>query len=445
MDILGAKLITGSVFFLVAVCFAFLPFWAIRRYCLKRGTNLTHHSAGPQILLVQCLYSLASGVLIGTCLIHLLPESLETFQEAVRARDQQHLGKPAHTNATNLTDNDTSGQDSSTSQYPLAELFVALGFLVVYMLDNGMKSCSKDKTATNFTDNAITDEDVAFLSTDEPNGSQNTAARDTEVCQSELQCDHKHGDASISRLHHMFKGVTRKMSRTTAPYTPVAQMEGEAGEERPPAILDTTDCNSLDNLLPSRSLDSLHRVHISEGDHSVSSGQARTTVHKSRTTSKHLRSAALVAALCVHGFFDGVVVGLQTSVPVVLSLAFAISLHKSFVCVGLSLSLLRMGGWQTSTISVCVCVLLFATASPLGMLVSGAFLQEMSGAAGSGGASMTPACLQTFAVGTFLYVSVLETSERQQSQTFSAELVKQIALFLGFGMMAGLRAVAGDS
>ncbi|BFZ00993.1 hypothetical protein BsWGS_04032 [Bradybaena similaris] len=443
MDILGAKLITGSVFFLVAVCFTFLPFWVIRRCCLKRGTNPTHHNVGPQILLVQCLYSLASGVLIGTCLIHLLPESLETFQEAVSSRHQQHLDQPAHTNSTNLTDNATSVRDSNPGQYPLAELFVALGFLAVYLLDNGMKSCSKYKTATNFIDNAITDEDVAFLSTDESSASQSTTARDNDACQSGQQCDHKLDDASISKLHHMFKGVTSKMSRTTAPYTPVAQTEAEAGEERLPAILNTTDCNSLDNLLPTRSLDSLHRVDISEADHFVSIGQAGNSRDRARTTTKHLRSAALVAALCVHGFFDGVVVGLQTSVPVVLSLALAISLHKSFVCVGLSLSLLRMGGGQTST--MCVCILLFAMASPLGMLVSGVFLQEMSGEAGNGGVSLTPACLQTFAVGTFLYVSVLEITERQQSQTSSAELVKQIAMFLGFGLMAGLRAVAGAS
>ncbi|CAG5123864.1 unnamed protein product [Candidula unifasciata] len=448
MDITGAKLLTGSVFFLVAVCFSFLPLCAIRWYLRRRGCTLKHPGAGQPMLLVQCLYSLASGVLIGTCLIHLLPESLETFQKAISSSPPQNTSKHAGRGRFNSTDNESSAEDLDTDNYPVAELLVALGFIAVYMLDNGLKSCSKERATTDYIESEIVDEDVVFLTPDESSSDQNTEARDAHCCQNKRGSGRRHGHI-FSQLHHMLAAVSFKMPRSTVPYTKVGQTDGEAGEERLPAILelDSTDPDCVNTTLPNGPLDSVADVRISERDSTMFPPGPRTTANKAQesTQSKHLRSAALVAALCVHGFFDGIVVGLQTSVSVVLSLAFAISLHKSFVCVGLSLSLLRMGEKSTSPLSTCVSVLLFALSSPVGVLVSGSFMQQMFEQTGNGGTSMIPACLQSFAVGTFMYVAVLEVTERQRSRTLCVEIIQQMFLLFGFGLMAELRALLGDS
>ncbi|XP_059169105.1 uncharacterized protein LOC131950913 [Physella acuta] len=392
MNIIGAKVFAGFLFFILTLFFGWTPFWCFKRCARIKGS---HQRRVP---VLDYLHSLASGVFIATCFLNLLPESLATVRDTLVSKSCKH------NEGLNSTRLPTEGVEEVKDAYPLAELLVVFGFLFIYMTDTVIKSWKRTRRRT-----------VQVAIEEEPN--------DDEVVFQQRDADkYDEGNRSPRWMKPKF---------TAFPNAPGATATTSIQRSETTNFDENTAGGSTE-----RSSDT--EAFISKEVHDLSEKKSPLT------SSGQLRSMALVAALCIHGFFDGVMLGLQTSEKVIMSLIFALSLHKTFVSISLSLTLLSNYDKQTKLSRILLYVFLFAVVAPAGLAMSAAFVHtafDLSERTGQ--ASMIPGCLQAFAVGTFMYVAFTETTERHSKKTAQAEICNHVVLLVGFASMAGLRGFLG--
>ena len=436
MDIVQLKALAGFLFLLLALFFGWTPFILLFRYSKSESKK-------PSCLLTQHLHALASGVLLATCLLHLLPESVQAVNDAMAStiRDQEQA---TSSNASSPEDESVKdckkvGGDNG-DMYPVAELMVALGFLFIYCVDSSLKTWQASGKHEEIEETEL----------------------DTIISREKDRYVQRHGRFSeqMSDRIELFKKSSQERS--------VASSEnGYASHST--ATLDYDNCADEDDSL--RKLSKSSMVSRKDFSNSVES-HPLAELHQSerleaaRSTAPRVRSLALVAALCIHGFFDGVMLGLQTSERVLFSLFLALSLHKSFVSVSLSLTLLnnyqsRRHGLSSFVAFELLYIFLFASAAPLGLSVSSVFVHTAvdfnleNSASESSDISVLPGCFQAFAVGTFIFVTFSELSEHsnQEEVNFTEgkrksvvrKLINHTFLFVGFTFMAWLRGALGDS
>lgn len=151
-----------------------------------------------------------------------------------------------------------------------------------------------------------------------------------------------------------------------------------------------------------------------------------------------LRTFMLLSALSVHSIFEGLAVGLQTTVSESVALFSALSLHKVIIAAGIGVNLATAqspgGDEETgarrrrSLISKVISTLIFASASPLGMLIGWGLISQHS----SGGLLMTTAVLQGLACGTFFFVVFCELLPDEFKDGCIDRPIKLFCLLLGF-------------
>lgn len=137
------------------------------------------------------------------------------------------------------------------------------------------------------------------------------------------------------------------------------------------------------------------------------------------------RALVLLLSLSFHSVFEGLAVGLQTTVAATVQLCVAVLAHKGLVVFGVGLRLVQAG---TGSRWAAFSILSFALMSPLGVAL---------GLAVPGGDSegLTQAILQGVAAGTFLYVTFLEILPRELGSP-EDPLAKWGCVAAGFAFMA---------
>nr|KAF6502694.1 solute carrier family 39 member 2 [Molossus molossus] len=139
------------------------------------------------------------------------------------------------------------------------------------------------------------------------------------------------------------------------------------------------------------------------------------------------RVLVLLLSLSFHSVFEGMAVGLQTTVVATVQLCLAVLAHKGLVVFGIGLRLVQTG---TALRWAALCILTFALMSPLGLIL---------GLAVAGGDSeegnLAQAVLGGVSVGTFLYVTFLEILPKELSGSESP-LVMWCCVVGGFTFMA---------
>ncbi|KAH9488352.1 hypothetical protein Btru_063708 [Bulinus truncatus] len=318
---------------------------------------------------------------------------LLNVREVLTARRGQHAVSSMGNNSINTSD---ASRDMS-GVFPVAELLVALGFLFIYITDTIIKAWQYTKKVKTFSDS---NENVLFQRFPK---AQSKPDRPFKWSKPRFSVDEMDLTVSDNENHNV----------------------GGSG-----SVLDEATMDSP-----------LGALVFSEEEHPLAHGDKLSSLE----TSNQLRSVALVAALAIHGFFDGVMLGLQTSERVILSVLFALSIHKSFVAVGLSLTLLHNYDKSVKSSRIFLYVFIFATVAPAGLAMSAAFVHSAFDLSDqSAGASIIPGCLQAFAVGTFIYVAFTETVRRETRRSVQSEACGHVFLLVGFILMAGLRAILGN-
>lgn len=187
-----------------------------------------------------------------------------------------------------------------------------------------------------------------------------------------------------------------------------------------------------------------HRLQQSEDDdqHQVGHGHSHLPgMSNEPGHSSALRIMLLLIALSVHSVFEGLAVGLQRTVAEVVTLFSALSLHKVIIAASIGMSLVAARGQQARGITRAqwIGTLVFALASPVGVLIGWALIAQRS----SPSLLVSIAVLQGLACGTFFFVVFCEMlpheffSEDRGSGKVRDRLGKLISLVLGFALIAG--------
>ncbi|KAM7158896.1 zinc transporter ZIP2 [Molossus nigricans] len=140
------------------------------------------------------------------------------------------------------------------------------------------------------------------------------------------------------------------------------------------------------------------------------------------------RILVLLLSLSFHSVFEGMAVGLQTTVVATVQLCLAVLAHKGLVVFGIGLRLVQTG---TALRWAALCILTFALMSPLGLILGLA----VAGGDSEGGRGLAQAVLEGVAAGTFLYVTFLEILPRELVGP-EAPLIKWGCVAAGFAFMA---------
>uniref|UniRef100_L7N1D3 Solute carrier family 39 member 2 n=1 Tax=Myotis lucifugus TaxID=59463 RepID=L7N1D3_MYOLU len=143
---------------------------------------------------------------------------------------------------------------------------------------------------------------------------------------------------------------------------------------------------------------------------------------------KPFRALILLLSLSFHSVFEGLAVGLQTTVPTTVQLCLAVLAHKGPVVFSVGLRLVQIG---TAPRWAMFCILSFALMSPLGIALGLAVPTGESEV----GHSLAQAVLEGVAAGTFLYVTFLEILPRELAAP-EAPMLKWACVTVGFVFMA---------
>ncbi|XP_059129247.1 zinc transporter ZIP2-like [Peromyscus eremicus] len=141
-----------------------------------------------------------------------------------------------------------------------------------------------------------------------------------------------------------------------------------------------------------------------------------------------LRALILLISLSFHSVFEGLAVGLQTSVAGAIQLCVAVLAHKGLVVFSVGLRLLKIG---TGTWWAVFCILSLALMSPVGLALG----MTVAGGASGPAQGLAQAVLEGVAAGTFLYVTFLEILPRELACP-EAPLAKYGCVAAGFAFMA---------
>nr|XP_004672415.1 zinc transporter ZIP2 [Jaculus jaculus] len=141
-----------------------------------------------------------------------------------------------------------------------------------------------------------------------------------------------------------------------------------------------------------------------------------------------LRALVLLLALSFHSVFEGLAVGLQTSVAATIKLCVAVLSHKGLVVFGVGLRLVKIGtGSRWATLSILSLALMSPLGLSLGLSVATGDSETQQG--------LVQAVLEGIAAGTFLYVTFLEILPRELASS-EAPLAKWGCVAAGFAFMA---------
>lgn len=146
------------------------------------------------------------------------------------------------------------------------------------------------------------------------------------------------------------------------------------------------------------------------------------------------RMVALVIALSFHSIFDGLAIGLQTSLKSLLEIFIAIAMHKSVFSFSLGIRLTETR--KSSRDPVYLYLLVFASATPIGIVI-GILITHL--ATSLQGGSIATGLLQSLATGTLMYVTFFEILPEELRQRGS--VLRFLSMFLGVGIVAILTGV----
>ncbi|OWF35268.1 zinc transporter ZIP1-like [Mizuhopecten yessoensis] len=255
------KIIAIFVVFGITFFFGITPIWLLKLLSnkMKNLSRLRYI-----ISLTNCF---AGGVFLGTAILHLMQESMETVAEAIPDVD-----------------------------FPLSGVLIGAGFFLVLAIEHTIGLVSKD-------------DDSPFLGHGHEHG---PTSHDTH--------GHHTRESQVASLEESSSGKTN-------PSLAATEESGDIIDGVRPVVYRTIGETTFSNDNTSQSPAPI--VHVEDRKKKTTiidvSGDGR-----SRTT-KRIRTVILVIALSIHMIFEGMAIGLQDTVSNTWTLVAAISVHKAVI------------------------------------------------------------------------------------------------------------------
>ena len=435
------KIVSTLILFLVTLLCGIVPFRFLRNYLANNKGRADDK--------IKLLKSFAAGIFLGTCLLHLLPESRHALEEVI-----------GHT------------------EYPVTELTVGLGFLLLFVIENVTLFCQDHERLQDTTVKFIKGKDTAACSSclsvvDQLNDS-NAHLHNGSINRSESV-----EDESLSNTQGLYKSTNGRDSKNHSQC--ISVHDGQHSKIQYGSVSDSltseSDLSTCDGgpciaTLPIVSglckrkdykplLDN-NQIIFGFGEGAEGSDRsALVSVQKLHHNHHHhhhpqhydmnykeghhdhfvkitgLRSIMLLLALSLHTVFDGLVIGLQTTQVLVWTLLAAMSVHKALIAFSLGLAFLESHYEKVK--EAMLYLFAFSLVAPVGVGI-GTVVTEAN--FNPDAKSYAAGILQAVATGTFMYVTFMEGL--RESFTGRYHLVNVFVVIVGFGCTCALRLAADD-
>ncbi|GFQ64642.1 zinc transporter ZIP3 [Trichonephila clavata] len=148
-----------------------------------------------------------------------------------------------------------------------------------------------------------------------------------------------------------------------------------------------------------------------------------------------IRLGMLMVSLGIHSLFEGLALGLQTSVPVLVNLVVGVAVHELLVAFAMGVNVSRL---RLTTRTALKLAFIFSASIPVGQL-----LGLLIGHYQSTAAVAVSASLQGLAAGTFIHVTFLEVIPAEFNES-GPRLLKVFFLGLGFLLLLFCNVLMSD-
>lgn len=414
MDVVVAKVLALIIITILTVLSGLLPCRLLQHFgrtMLRRSRNFDHAVSGA-----KCF---AGGVFLGTCFLHLIPETRSKVDIIL-----ENLG--------------------SRSKYPVAELLTIAGFFGVIFGEHVIRfiyyKIEEDNCCPNFeSDSYSFDKDYIRSIHD----------AETEGCDL-IECNSLHSisQKSLTNSQEDFN-IQSLNTRQDSTNVPTININGKV----PGNTNVTQNCQVSNSNSPNHnSCSSVHNEPTAQLCNSIKGVErfdmeiipaplqdleVKTVVTEiskgEESTKSHFRSVLLLAALSFHGVFEGMALGLQSKESDVWIMCIAIVVHRGILSFGMSLQYARNND-RPSTIIFSIST--FAIICVVGIVIG---IAISTGAQLYDDVDVPNALLQSLATGTIFYIIFLNILFKELDG--NKDVKKISCTFVGFASMAILLAV----
>lgn len=383
MDLISTKILVAILFGFLRFFFGILPVKLYKILLRWEGEDDSHHFINKKrhnqvtCTLALC-QSFGGGVLFATCFLHMMPEvykSVEALKEF----------------------------GNLTTDYPLSQLTISLGFFLVYFVEEFShwfvtkvpenfceKKESKSTRSVSSITNKIAPETLFIID----NAVYNEKQKELENCNNEY--------------HEKQEEMERQAIDNAENYSINTEVMKE-NEKNQSLNLD----EELEQVTP------VEEVMIKE----VKSKQ------------QIVRYLLVVLALSLHALFEGLAIGLQTSIANIWYLFIAVSIHSATILFYISLELILA---KTEIRRIVTHVAILSFTSPLGVFM-GLLITQTSNM-NTQAKSTAVVLLEGLSAGTLLYITFFEVLNREKDRR--AFIIKRaVCILAGFVLMAVLQCV----
>jgi len=324
----------------------------------------------------------AGGVLLGTTLLHLVPETIEDVESGLKGLNYD-------------------------TDYPIATLVIGAGFLLIVFIEmlahHVQDRMSKSESVEELRDSYMNNEEINIFD------SMERVRRFSRVASRTSQ-------ESIGQDRTRYNSwwpdfLTFKFKRNK-------NNEGEREK-----LLDKT-------VQVKASTGGASYAGTSSGHAHGGGGHGHSHDHAPPTEIKSFGSIILLFALSVHSILEGMAVGSERRWEKVFILTGALSLHKTLLALALGVKIVEEGqsvGMHLRS------VIFFALSSPIGVAIGVGigFLKEDPHTK-----ALIEGLIQSVATGTFLYIAFCEIITPELNKPDLSPLLKVLFLAAGFAVMA---------
>jgi zinc transporter ZupT len=372
--------------FLLNLLFVILPLKLIPSEQQQQTTNRSPSWRRMQRIL-DLFNAFATGVFLGTCFVHLIPQAEMTMDAAF-----------------------TAGGLPQTYCSALTQLTCMLGFFVVLLVDRCIETCrgSHSRRPVPSSTNGQSEADEHELTS--------VKGYIVTVSSSDSTLSDDESDVELVRERD---SMLRNKSPTATNDRSAAQPSKKKRSRQ------TTRSKKLtESAAGSRMVSGSGSAAITPRCHSH-------LVAPADLDDLSLRCIILLLALSLHSLFEGVAIGLQDSVMTVTSLAVGVTVHGCLIAFAFGVTLAtRRQSLQAGAIKY---GLVYSIMVPIGVGI-GMAVGSVRGFVGR----LVSALLQSLTAGTFIYVIFMEVLPGETDRGHN-RLLKVLVMFVGFVIICSLR------
>ncbi|GAB6019972.1 hypothetical protein CHUAL_001499 [Chamberlinius hualienensis] len=462
MDVLISKVSSLFILAITTTAAGILPL-KFRKSLSSSGKRRSDvgHSHKPHNGWLNAILAFSGGVLFSTIFIHLMPDVDAAFEKAL---DQTSDGLISF-NQDGVT-TPIVPSNKFLTKMPWGQFAICLGFFLIYALEETVeyflcRSCEKDHHHHNDLQSVEyrNQQQSSVTPSNQYMAVTPTAKIVTSDKQASVPClSPVHGTHGAHREQHQIKDCPSVRRLFPANNTSFDDVDLETANEKTPLFkfdekpktyhrdADQPTCSDL-TPPPSRIFipkivekdHPAHHSHSFEHNHQHSEKIDSTNEpQKYDDVRNTMRGVLLIVALSFHSIFEGMAIGLQSSISGIWTSFAAVAMHKLVMAFCAGVELLALGSKR----SIFICSMFtFSLICPIGIAIGTIVTEAVDpGGSNQSSPSLAIASLQGLACGTLLYVTFFEVLTRTKGNEM-ASLVNFVSVLLGFSVITGLHLI----